>query len=157
MNTVKELVDAAGFDIVLDDMAVFAMECANIENQSPECKRVFETVAAEIVQCNRLVSRLLLNGMECIDRAQVIANMTDFSLNEVLESELEPGSEIGASATVAKIPDHPSHHSDYTYDLISDYEVYQVFTKEELEARGIDPFHENISQQTDKYWVLTIH
>ena len=156
MNTTKELVDAAGFDVILDEMGVFAVECANIPNQSPECKKVFEEVANLLADCNRKVSRLLLTGMEFYDRAQVIANMTDFNLEEVLNSELEPGAELDA-ATIAKIPDHPATASEFIYELIPDHEVYQVLTKEELYKRGIDLFNENISQQTDKYWVLTIH
>lgn len=155
MNTeLKELVDNGGFDIVLDELAVYAREIA--KNTDPSASVVFNAVADELNKCEKVVRRLLLENFEFLERAQVIASMTDFSLNEVLESELEPGYEIPASM-IAKIPDHPIVAPPYTYELIPDYEVYQVATKEELEKRGIDPYNENISQQTNKYWVLTIH
>lgn len=148
MTTVRELADTNGIDLVLDELGVFAMECANIEGQAPECKKVFETIAQEIADCNKKVYRLIMEGMQYIERAQVVANITDFSLNEVLESELEAGSKV-------QIGDNLMEAGAYTYEL-SDAEVYRVLNKQEAYREGIDLFGENMSQQTNEFWVLTI-
>ncbi len=89
-----------------------------------------------------------MEGMQYIERARVIVNFTDFNLSEVLESELEPGSKVQVGNNLMEV-------GAYTYEL-SDTEVYRVLNKQEAYREGIDLFGENMSQQTNEFWVLTI-